>query len=142
MKKRDIVFAKYNGLCAYTGQPLESDWQIDHVKSKNNWKYFVAGECAKMQSYENREKRMKDVNNIDNLLPALRIVNHYKRAFDLEGFREYLLTFHLRLAKLPKTTNREKTKERIIYMNRIADLFGITVDKPFSGIFYFEQITE
>jgi len=69
-------------------------------------------------------------------------VNHYKRAFDLEGFRGYLLTFHLRLAKLPKTTNREKTKERIIYMNRIADLFGITVDKPFSGIFYFEQITE
>ncbi|HZK68773.1 MAG TPA: hypothetical protein VFC36_04155 [Paludibacter sp.] len=137
---RQKVHAKHNGLCAYTGRPLEHDWQVDHVRSKNAWKYYIAGECAQMKSYEQRDARLKEVDNIENLLPALRIVNHYKRSLDLEGFRDYMLTFHLRLQKLPKTTNREKTKERIIYMNKIAELFGIEIDKPFDGKFYFERM--
>lgn len=77
---------------------------------------------------------------IENLLPALRIVNHYKRAQDLEYFREYMTDFHKRLAKLPKKTTVERTKNRMIYMNKVADVFGITVDKPFCGKFYFETL--
>lgn len=51
-----------------------------------------------------------------------------------------MLNFHLRLAKLPKNTNVKATKKRIIYMNTIADLFDIKIDKPFSGVFYFEKL--
>lgn len=125
-KLREEVFNKYNGLCAYTGKPLDDDWQVDHIepqyKFKNN---FTQG----------------DANHIDNLVPAIRIVNHYKRAHNLDRFREYMLTFHIRLAKLPKNTKVEATKKRIAYMNTIADLFDITVDKPFKGKFYFENFT-
>lgn len=50
------------------------------------------------------------------------------------------MSFHLRLKKLPKNTKNENTKKRIEYMNDIANMFGITIDKPFNGVFYFETI--
>lgn len=124
-KLRQEVYDKYGGRCAYTGCFLEDDWQVDHMVSKHLWIYY---------------KNEGSFDNIENLLPALRIVNHYKRAQDLEYFREYMTDFHKRLAKLPKKTTVERTKNRIIYMNKVADVFGITVDKPFCGKFYFETL--
>jgi 5-methylcytosine-specific restriction endonuclease McrA len=119
MKKRDIIYNKYGGLCAYTGKPLGEDWQIDHITPRRcHWKL--------------------NGNHINNLVPANRIINHYKRSLDLEGFREYMTNFHKRLAKLPKNTTVPATERRIEYMNEVARHFDITVDKPFNGIFYFE----
>lgn len=123
-QKRQQVHNKFNGKCAYTGQTLDSDWQIDHSCSQFEWGYF---------------NKSGDVNHIDNLLPALRVVNHYKRSKNLEQFRSYMLSFHTRLAKLPKKTTVEATRKRIEYMNKIANAFGISVDKPFDGKFYFER---
>ena len=38
MTKRERIYNKFGGLCAYSGTPLESDWQIDHVKPVvRNW---------------------------------------------------------------------------------------------------------
>lgn len=51
-----------------------------------------------------------------------------------------MMDFHKRLAKLPKKTSLKKTENRISYMKTVAALFDITVDKPFSGKFYFETI--
>lgn len=121
-KKRIEIFDKFGGLCAYTGKPLGDDWQVDHMEP-----HFYA------RMYR------RDPNRSDNLVPTLRIVNHYKRCKDLEGFRKYMLTFHERLRKLPKTTRVEKSAKRVLYMLKVADAFGITVDKPFSGVFYFEN---
>jgi hypothetical protein len=85
---------------------------------------------------------MRDPNREDNLVPALKIVNHYKRQLDLEGFRRYMINFHLRLKKLPKNPRTTKTVKRIAYMNMVADAFGITPDIPFTGKFYFETLTQ
>lgn len=126
-KTREEVYSKFNGLCAYTGKPLDDKWQVDHIRSKYNCIYH---------------KDVLDMNSIDNFFPAISIINHYKRAETVETFREYMKSFHKRLAKLPKTTSLERTKKRIAYMNRIAELFDITVDKPFSGIFYFETLNK
>lgn len=126
-KTRQQVYDKFSGLCAYTGKPLADDWQVDHVCPKCHYKWHqpsIMGTC----------------DDIDNLIPALRIINHYKRSFDLEAFRKAMLTFHERLKKLPKKTSVPKTVRRIEYMNEIANHFSITIDKPFSGIFYFETI--
>ena len=130
MKKeiRLQVYSKFGGKCAYTGKLLGEDWQIDHMVSKNFAKYY------KGTSLE------INVNDIDNLLPALRIVNHYKRALDLEGFRVYMLNFHKRLAKLPRNTMVRRTIRRKEYMYKVAEAFGITPDKPFCGKFYFETL--
>lgn len=125
MTKRELIYQKFNGLCSYTGKPLGEDWQIDHIEPQYKFKEgFIEGN--------------KD--DIDNLIPALKIVNHYKRGLNLEKFRKYMESFHLRLAKLPKKTTLEKTKKRIAYMSTVANAFDITIDKPFNGKFYFETL--
>jgi hypothetical protein len=48
--------------------------------------------------------------------------------------------FHLRLGKLPKKTTRPQTMKRIEYMQKVADAFEITPEKPFEGKFYFEKL--
>ncbi len=122
--ERQIVHDKYEGKCAYTGKPLDDKWQVDHMTPKVLYRIGV---------------RQGNMNGIENLLPACRIINHYKRGEHLESFRLSMLSFHIRLAKLPKKTTKEKTLNRIRYMNEVAELFDITVDKPFNGMFYFEQ---
>lgn len=120
---RNEVYNKYGGLCAYTGRPLGDKWQVDHVTPRG---YRILGTG----------------NDINNLVPTIAIVNHYKRCADLKSFRVTMLTFHKRLAKLPKKTNVEATKRRIVYMQTLAELFNITTDKPFTGKFYFETLKQ
>lgn len=136
-QQREALRLKYSGRCAYTGQPLGDDWQVDHMTSIYKHSYNVYYTATRPEEINDR---IKQVHHIDNLVPALRIVNHYKRSFDLEGFRRYMTDFHKRLAKLPKKTSVERTVKRIEYMNKVADAFGITPDKPFNGVFYFETI--
>lgn len=125
---RGEIYKKYGGRCAYTGKELGDEWQIDHIIPK----------CLTLQKCH----QIIDHNDIANLVPTFSIINHYKRGFALEPFRQYMLTFHLRLAKLPKKPRTEKTKKRIIYMNKIANLFDITPEKAFDGIFYFEKLEQ
>lgn len=134
MKKADRqkVFEKFGGRCAYTGKELPEKWEIDHVEPKSSWKF---------QQYDNDLKRIHDPNSIDNLVPALKIVNHYKRGKDLEMWRTFLLKLHIRLKKMPKKTRVKRTEKRKAYLIEVASHFGITVDKPFNGIFYFETLT-
>ena len=118
---RDEVFSKYNGFCAYSGTPLEDDWQIEHVIPK----------------------RRGGGDSIENLVPVQRLINHYKRALTLEEFRTwYLDGLHIRLKKVPKNPWSEKGIRRKIYMLKVASYFDITPDKPFCGKFYFEQFEE
>lgn len=126
-KKRERIFKKYNGLCAYSGTPLELDWQIDHIKPiVRNWD----GTCK----FPNDDCE-------GNMVPVQKLINHYKHSLDLETFRSWLLGgMHDRLKKLPKNPKVEKTIKRKIYMLRVAGYFGITPDKPFKGKFYFETI--
>lgn len=114
---RQKVYNKYNGRCAYSGAPLGDDWQIDHAVSK-----YHGG-----------------TDDLDNLLPACRIVNHYKRAKDIEQFRQYLINLPEQLKRLPKHPKSEKVIRHKEYLEEVAGLFGITEDKPFCGMFYFER---
>lgn len=134
MTLRDRIYNKYDGKCAYTGLDLGDDWQIDHVIPK----------CSMVwdQPTETRQKLgvyIDSPNDIINLQPALTIVNHYKRALNLENFRDYMIMFHVRLAKLPRKTIIPATLRRIQYMQKIASVFNITEIKPFDGVFYFEK---
>lgn len=124
---RARIYNKFDGKCAYTGKPLDDLWQIDHVEPRINYKWNKASGYA---------------DDHNNLVPAIRIINHYKRGQNLEQFRKFMLKFHERLGKLPKKTQVHRTEERIKYLNKVAVLFDITPDKPFSGKFYFETITK
>jgi len=136
MIDRQKIKSKYGGLCAYSGKPLDEKWQVDHIVPVSSIYWSQPMETRKEFGINAPHK-----NHIDNLVPCISIINHYKRYFDLEGFRKYLLGFHLRLKKLPKKTNCPKAKKRIVYMNTIADLFGISEVIPFRGKFYFETIS-
>lgn len=125
-KQRELIYNKFNGKCAYSGKQLET-YQVDHITPK--YRYVLLG------------NRNRNPNDPENLIPCEYILNHYKRGLDLEQWRKYLLTFHLRLAKLPKNTNSPSTQKRKDYMFKVADIMGITVDKPFNGVFYFETLT-
>jgi len=115
--KKELVFLKFAGRCAYSGTILENSWQIDHLISK----------------------RLGGSDNLDNLVPTQKIINHYKRALSLNDFRNlWLGGLHKRLAKLPKNPRTEKGIKRKEYLLTIAKYFGITKDSPFSGKFYFE----
>lgn len=124
-KIRQQVYDKCNGLCAYTGKPLGDSWQVDHIIPQYKYDYsLVSG----------------NKNDISNLLPAIKIINHYKRGQDLEQFREYIKTLHLRINKLPKNTKDAKAVKRKAYLLEVAELFGITKDNSFDGVFYFEKL--
>lgn len=129
---KEMIFNKYGGRCAYCGCELKSVWQIDHAISKQYFPYWDG-------------VKPEHVNHIDNLMPACVMCNHYKRSSCVEsngqhvGFRDFMKTFHLRLRKLPKKTTRPQTVKRIAYMQNIAVRYGVTIDKPFSGTFYFDK---
>lgn len=61
----------------------------------------------------------------ENLNPSCRRCNHYKRAHSLETFREMLRTLHKRM--------------RDIYINKVAEDYGIIKIEPWDGVFYFER---
>jgi len=128
-KNREIIKQKFGGKCAYTGTELKDDWQVDHVEPliRNWWTNTAMNEKA---------------HNIKNMFPAQKIVNHYKGSLDLETFRTwYLGGLHERLKKLPKNPKVEKSIQRKAYLLEVAQLFGIEIDKPFSGTFYFEMLS-
>lgn len=136
---RQKVYDKFGGKCAYSGKPLDDKWQIDHAISKCQFRYVIMRQCISRSEFD---ERLKEVDNFENLLPAIRRVNHYKRSLNIDGFREYLKSLHLRLAKLPKTTKLESTRKRIEYLNDIASIFDIAIDRPFNGVFYFETVND
>ena len=127
MKKRDRIYQKYNGLCAYSGTPLEDDWQIEHINPViRNW-------WTNTKIFPNNDSE-------ENMVPVQKIINHYKHSLDLEGYRKLLSGLHIRLKKVAKNPYTEKGEKRKRYILKVAGYFGITEDKPFSGKFYFETI--
>ena len=42
----------------------------------------------------------------------------------------------------PKKPRTEESRKRKEYLGKVAEIFGITPEKPFDGIFYFERIKE
>lgn len=124
-KTREQVKMKYGGLCAYSGTPLEDDWQVDHIVPIRRW--------DGMYTTENH--------TIENMVPVQRIINHYKHSLDLESFRSWFLAgLHERLSKLPKNPRSEKSIKKCQYLRDVASYFGITEENPFDGVFYFEKL--
>jgi hypothetical protein len=118
--KKNKIFNKFNGRCAYTGTELLPDWQIDHVQPKSR----------------------KGTGDLENLFPAQRLINHYKNTFTLEEWRIWRLNkLHIRLTELPKNPRTEKGKKKKAYLLEVARMFGVTPDKPFKH-FYFKKLND
>lgn len=110
---REKVFNKYNKKCAYCGKTIEyKDMQVDHIIPKERFDTY-------------KYKLDYGVDDFQNLNPACRSCNHYKRSYLLEEYRRLMMTIHERISTQ--------------YINKVAIDYGIIILKPFDGVFYFEQ---
>lgn len=106
--KREAVYKKYDGHCAYCGREIEyKDMQVDHFQPLRACSIDDTG-----------------TDDLSNLMPSCRMCNHYKRANSLETFRRYI-------EEIPR-----KLKENYIY--KVGIVYGEVEEKPHPVKFYFE----
>lgn len=107
--KREEVYQKYNGHCAYCGREIAyKDMQVDHFLPLRAWGIEDTG-----------------TDDLDNLMPACRMCNHYKWANSLETFRRYI-------EEIPR-----KLRDNYIYKVGVA--YGEVVEQEHPVKFYFER---
>ena len=107
--KREEVYQKYNGHCAYCGREIAyKDMQVDHFLPLRAWGIEDTG-----------------TDDLDNLMQACRMCNHYKRANSLETFRRYI-------EEIPR-----KLRDNYIYKVGVA--YGEVVEQEHPVKFYFER---
>lgn len=103
--ERRVVYDKMGGRCAYCGCELAyEDMQVDHIEA-----FWFNGD-----------------DGLNNMLPACRSCNHYKRGNSLEGWRRIL-------EAMPATLERD------CYTYRQAVRFGMVNPTPKKITFYFER---
>lgn len=111
-QKREAVYAKYNGHCAYCGNPITyKDMQVDHFKPL---RAYNDGDCGS--------------DDLENLMPACRTCNHYKRANPLELFRRYI-------QEIP-----QKLRKNYIY--KVGLKYGNVIENEKPIKFYFEKVRD
>lgn len=115
-KTREIVYAKYNGHCSYCGRHIAfKDMQVDHFcPQKMEWAIIVGGVPG-----------VDSIDDLNNLMPACRTYNHYKRAHDLATFRRYI-------EEIPR-----KLRDNYIY--KIGVAYGNVIENEKPIRFYFEE---
>ena len=107
-QERQAVLQKTGWCCAYCGVELGLDgFQVDHVVPL----------------------RLGGKDEIENMLPACRSCNHYKRGNSLEGWRRML-------EQTPVVLRRDS------YTYRQAVKFGLVMPTPKKVKFYFERLEE
>ena len=127
--KKERVRLKFNGLCAYSGTPLEDDWEMDHLEPVV--RCLLTGRPL-----------FPECDNENNLVPCQKLINRYKASFSISDLKYHLGRFHIQLTKLPKNPKTDfsiRKKERYL---KLASYFNITPINPFSGKFYFEEISK
>lgn len=109
-KTREAVLAKYDAHCAYCGRPITyKQMQVDHLKPQRVY-----------------NKENSGVDDFENLMPACRRCNHYKRAHPLETFRQYI-------QEIPRKLRDNN------YIYNVGLIYGNIVENEKPIEFYFEK---
>lgn len=120
-KIREKVYNKYDGHCAYCGKEIEyKEMQVDHLEPQIDYRHNVIGKDL------NGDPIFADPDRLENLMPACRRCNHYKRAHALNFYRGMIDTIHERI----RSSN---------YIIKVAEDYGLLEFKEFDGLFYFEK---
>lgn len=115
-KTREEVYNKYDGHCAYCGKKIEyKDMQIDHL---------IPVQRERFGRYTEEQ-----IECFENYMPACRRCNHAKRAYSLEGFREFVET-------IPKKLFRDN------YIYKVGLDYGLVEAHKHKVKFYFESVGE
>lgn len=108
---RMLVYNKMYGHCAYCGCNLQfKEMQVDHIVPLNGW-------------------REQGSDTLENMYPACRSCNHYKRANTLEGWRKML-----------ENTPNVLMRDCVTYKNAVR--FGLVTPTPHKIVFFFEKLLD
>ena len=115
MTKRQKVYNKFNGRCAYCGCELKAGFHIDHIEPirRNS-----DGSCLNPQN-----------ESIENLTPACPSCNIMKHSLSIEQFREQIKQF---VKSLNKYNNQYQ----------FAKKYGLVTENDIEVKFYFETLKD
>lgn len=120
--ERAEIYAKFNGRCAYCGEPLGGHWHVDHLEPVVRDSVWVRGRgfvpTGKLQRPHNDRP--------DNLLPACPPCNIDKHALALEEWRG-------KLQRQCQVLARHSTGYRH------ARRFGLIIETGAPVVFHFER---
>lgn len=128
MKKefRHKIWNKFGGRCAYCGEDIAyKDMEIDHVIPRQEFYNRIVNKFRIPEFLSHLSEH--DVDHPDNLFPACRVCNRWKKTFDLELFRRELQEQIDRLNKYSSNY-------------RIAKKYGLVEEANINVVFYFEKI--
>ena len=115
MTKRQKVYDKFNGKCAYCGCELKAGFHIDHIEPirRNS-----DGSCLNPEN-----------ESIENMNPSCPSCNIMKHSMTLEQFRESIKNF---VTNLNKYSNQYK----------FAKKYGLVTENDVEVKFYFETLNK
>jgi len=115
MSKRQTVYDKFDGKCAYCGCELKAGFHIDHIEPirRNS-----DGSCLNPQN-----------KSFENMNPSCPSCNIMKHSMTLEQFRESIKNF---VTNLNKYNNQYK----------FAKKYGLVSENDIEVKFYFETLND
>jgi hypothetical protein len=117
-QQREQVRMRFNGLCAYCGNPLGARWHADHFEPvRREWWKKEGG----------MERPQFDC--LENLMPACQPCNLDKHALSLEEWRRWL-------------ANKVQVLRRDSSTYRHAVNFGLIAETGAAVVFHFERATK
>ena len=93
-KKREELYHKYGGRCAYCGEPLPERWHADHIEAVIRTHEYVRDDRGRLIFENGRPKIRKTgmmrehLDHMDNMNPSCPPCNLYKSCYSLEGWRK------------------------------------------------------
>jgi len=124
MTKREKIYNKFGGKCAYCGCDLQKGWHIDHIEpivrdskwNKDKGIFEQTGTCRKPEN-----------ETMENCNPACASCNVQKNSHTLEQFRRNIKQF---IASLNQYSTQYKFAKR----------YGLVSENDIEVTFYFEQL--
>ena len=115
MTKRQIVYDKFDGKCAYCGCELKAGFHIDHIEPKRR---NSDGSCLNPQN--------ESLSNMNPSCPSCNIMKHNQ---SIEQFRVMIKNF---VTNLNKYNNQYK----------FAKKYGLVIENDIEVKFYFETLND
>ena len=132
-KVRDEVFAKYNGRCAYCGNPLQKGWHVDEILPVIRYNKYVEDAQGKRiwDDVHNKYKTIQIITyperfNVANQIPACASCNINKHQGSIEDFRKAITGFMKHL-------------NEVSVQYKFAKRYGLVTETGNKVKFYFEQ---
>ena len=124
-KNRQLIFAKYNGLCAYCGYELKKGWHVDEIEPvRRNHKWNP--EKRRYEIDKDNQMMHPERLHIDNQNPSCASCNINKHSESLESFRNSIKGYM-------KHLNEKSTQYKI------AKRYGLIIETDIEVKFHFEK---